>query len=160
MLIFNKGSTNLLIAVLVDLHAQNVNGRGIEAEKEREKESARDKLLHLLLLVMARKVMKSFVYQYNIFISHDVIVTFINMEREITSLIYLGTDTSVSGRVSIGNSSNLEHELANGYNSGDEYTGRTENNLTLAEWQDVSIVKSNISYNYDMLSNVNYVPCP
>ncbi|XP_024870515.1 OTU domain-containing protein 5-B isoform X1 [Temnothorax curvispinosus] len=48
-----------------------------------------------------------------------------------------GTDTSVSGRVSIvGNASNLEHEQANGYNSGDEYTGRTENNLTLAEWQD------------------------
>ncbi|XP_076763698.1 deubiquitinating enzyme A isoform X2 [Xylocopa sonorina] len=31
---------------------------------------------------------------------------------------------------------NLEHELANGYNSGDEYTGRTGNNLTLAEWQE------------------------
>lgn len=65
------------------------------------------------------------------------------------SLIYLGTDSSVSGRVSIvGNASNLEHELANGYNSGDEYTGRTENNLTLAEWQDVSIIKLNILYNY------------
>ncbi|XP_011863458.1 PREDICTED: OTU domain-containing protein 5-A isoform X2 [Vollenhovia emeryi] len=48
-----------------------------------------------------------------------------------------GTDTSVSGRVSIvGNASNLEHESANGYNSGDEYTGHTENNLTLAEWQE------------------------
>ncbi|XP_011151142.1 OTU domain-containing protein 5-A isoform X2 [Harpegnathos saltator] len=48
-----------------------------------------------------------------------------------------GTDTSVSGRVSIvGNASNLEHELANGYNSGDEYTGRAGNNLTLAEWQE------------------------
>ncbi|XP_014481194.1 PREDICTED: OTU domain-containing protein 5-A isoform X3 [Dinoponera quadriceps] len=48
-----------------------------------------------------------------------------------------GTDTSVNGRVSIvGNASNLEHELANGYNSGDEYTGRTGNNLTLAEWQE------------------------
>lgn len=71
-----------------------------------------------------------------------------NMKYEIISLIYLGTDTSVSGRVSIvGNASNLEHELANGYNSGDEYTGRTENNLTLAEWQDVSTVKLNISYN-------------
>lgn len=67
---------------------------------------------------------------------------FINMEREIISVIYLGMDTSVSGRVGIvGNASNLEHEQANGYNSGDEYTGRTENNLTLAEWQDVSIVK-------------------
>lgn len=65
-----------------------------------------------------------------------------NMKYEIISLIYLGTDTNVSGRVSIvGNASNLEHELANGYNSGDEYTGRTENNLTLAEWQDVSIFK-------------------
>ncbi|XP_066601004.1 OTU domain-containing protein 5-A-like isoform X2 [Prorops nasuta] len=31
---------------------------------------------------------------------------------------------------------NLEHELANGYNSGDEYTGRTGNNLSLAEWQE------------------------
>lgn len=48
-----------------------------------------------------------------------------------------GTDNSVNGRVSIvGNTSNLEHELANGYNSGDEYTGRTGNNLTLAEWQE------------------------
>ncbi|CAL1687851.1 unnamed protein product [Lasius platythorax] len=47
-----------------------------------------------------------------------------------------GTDSSVSGRVSIvGNASNLD-ELANGYNSGDEYTGRTENNLTLVEWQE------------------------
>ena len=33
--------------------------------------------------------------------------------------------------------SNLEHESANGYNSGDEYTGRTESNMTLAEWQEV-----------------------
>ncbi|XP_012233497.1 OTU domain-containing protein 5-B isoform X1 [Linepithema humile] len=48
-----------------------------------------------------------------------------------------GTDTSVNGRVGIvNNASNLEHELANGYNSGDEYTGRNENNLTLAEWQE------------------------
>ncbi|KAL0123239.1 hypothetical protein PUN28_007681 [Cardiocondyla obscurior] len=48
-----------------------------------------------------------------------------------------GADPSVSGRVSIvGNAPNLEHELANGYNSGDEYIGRTENNLTLAEWQE------------------------
>ncbi|KAL6443420.1 hypothetical protein ACFW04_002934 [Cataglyphis niger] len=47
-----------------------------------------------------------------------------------------GTDSSVNGRVSIvGNASNLD-ELANGYNSGDEYTGRTENNLTLVEWQE------------------------
>lgn len=55
------------------------------------------------------------------------------------NLIYLGTDSGVSGRVSIvGNASNLD-ELANGYNSGDEYTGRMENNLTLVEWQEVSI---------------------
>lgn len=40
----------------------------------------------------------------------------------------------------VGNASNLEHELANGYNSGDEYMGRSENNLTLAEWQEVGIV--------------------
>ncbi|XP_029667550.1 OTU domain-containing protein 5-A isoform X1 [Formica exsecta] len=47
-----------------------------------------------------------------------------------------GTDSTVSGRVSIvGDASNLD-ELANGYNSGDEYTGRTENNLTLVEWQE------------------------
>ncbi|XP_058791758.1 OTU domain-containing protein 5-B [Phymastichus coffea] len=30
----------------------------------------------------------------------------------------------------------LEHESGNGYNSGDEYTGRTGNNLTAAEWQE------------------------
>lgn len=48
-----------------------------------------------------------------------------------------GTDNNVNGRMSIvGNASNLEHELANGYNSGDEYMGRSENNLTLAEWQE------------------------
>lgn len=42
-----------------------------------------------------------------------------------------------NNRMSIVNaSSNLEHELANGYNSGDEYTGRTGNNLTVAEWQE------------------------
>ncbi|KAL2713781.1 OTU domain-containing protein 5-B isoform X1 [Vespula squamosa] len=35
----------------------------------------------------------------------------------------------------VGSASNLD-ELANGYNSGDEYTGRTGNNLTLAEWQE------------------------
>lgn len=35
--------------------------------------------------------------------------------------------------------------MANGYNSGDEYTGRTENNLTLAEWQEVGVVKRNIT---------------
>jgi len=70
-------------------------------------------------------------------------------------LIYLGTDTSVSGRVSIvGNASNLEHELANGYNSGDEYTGRTENDMTLAAWEEVSIIKANIyKYKYNVLSN-------
>lgn len=33
---------------------------------------------------------------------------------------------------------NLEHELA-GYNSGDEYTGRTGNNLTVDEWLEVFI---------------------
>lgn len=38
----------------------------------------------------------------------------------------------------VGAAANIEHELANGYNSGDEYTGRTGNNLTLAEWQEVS----------------------
>lgn len=32
---------------------------------------------------------------------------------------------------------NSEHESGNGYNSGDEYTGRTGNNLTGAEWQEV-----------------------
>lgn len=63
-------------------------------------------------------------------------------ELKRVNLISSGTDTNVNGRVSIvGNASNLEHELANGYNSGDEYTGRTGNNLTLAEWQEVSIVK-------------------
>ncbi|XP_017787979.1 PREDICTED: OTU domain-containing protein 5-B [Habropoda laboriosa] len=36
----------------------------------------------------------------------------------------------------VGAAANLEHESANGYNSGDEYTGRTGNNLTLAEWQE------------------------
>ncbi|XP_015439118.1 PREDICTED: OTU domain-containing protein 5-B [Dufourea novaeangliae] len=35
-----------------------------------------------------------------------------------------------------GATANLEPELANGYNSGDEYTGRNENNMTLAEWQE------------------------
>lgn len=30
---------------------------------------------------------------------------------------------------------NHENELSNGYNSGDEYTGRT--NLTADEWQEV-----------------------
>lgn len=39
----------------------------------------------------------------------------------------------------VGAAANLEHELANGYNSGDEYTGRTGNNLTLAEWQEVGL---------------------
>ncbi|XP_076229749.1 deubiquitinating enzyme A isoform X4 [Nomia melanderi] len=49
------------------------------------------------------------------------------------------TDASVitNNRMGIvGAAANLEHELANGYNSGDEYTGRTGNNLTLAEWQE------------------------
>lgn len=49
----------------------------------------------------------------------------------------------------------MEHELANGYNSGDEYTGRTENNLTLAEWQEVSIIKLSITKKYDALSCTN-----
>lgn len=44
----------------------------------------------------------------------------------------------------VGAAANIEHELANGYNSGDEYTGRTGNNLTLAEWQEVS---------YEMIDN-------
>lgn len=147
MLIFNKGSTNLLIAVLVDLRAQSATERGIEAGKGRERESARGKLLHLLLLAMARKVAKSFfLYLFNILVATKMRLL-INVEHKMTSLIYLGTDTSVSGRVSIvGNASNLEHESANGYNSGDEYTGRTENNLTLAEWQEVSIVKPNMFY--------------
>lgn len=42
---------------------------------------------------------------------------------------------------------NLDHELANGYNSGDEYTGRTGNNLTLAEWQEVRIANSSFVFN-------------
>lgn len=64
------------------------------------------------------------------------------------SSIASGTDTNVNGRVSIvGNASSLEHELANGYNSGDKYTGRTGNNLTLAEWQEVSIFKFNSTHN-------------
>ncbi|XP_033320508.1 deubiquitinating enzyme A isoform X3 [Bombus fervidus] len=49
------------------------------------------------------------------------------------------TDGSViaNNRMAIvGTAANIEHELANGYNSGDEYTGRTGNNLTLAEWQE------------------------
>ncbi|XP_015188626.1 PREDICTED: OTU domain-containing protein 5-B isoform X2 [Polistes dominula] len=49
-----------------------------------------------------------------------------------------GSDGAVitNNRMSIvGSPSNLD-ELANGYNSGDEYTGRTGNNLTLAEWQE------------------------
>ena len=62
----------------------------------------------------------------------------INTEYKAVNSIYLGTDTNVSGRGIVGNTSNLD-ELATGYNSGDEYTGRTENNLTLAEWQEVSI---------------------
>lgn len=44
----------------------------------------------------------------------------------------------------VGAAANIEHELANGYNSGDEYTGRTGNNLTLAEWQEV---------NYEMIDS-------
>jgi len=64
ILIFNEGSTNFLIAVLVDLRAQNANERGIEAEKEREKENGRDRLLHLLLLAMVHKVTKNFFNSY------------------------------------------------------------------------------------------------
>lgn len=58
-----------------------------------------------------------------------------------TNISYLATDGSViaNNRMAIvGAAANIEHELANGYNSGDEYTGRTGNNLTLAEWQEVS----------------------
>ncbi|XP_012277677.1 OTU domain-containing protein 5-B isoform X2 [Orussus abietinus] len=50
-----------------------------------------------------------------------------------------GTDSAMisnSRMAIVGNAANHEHELANGYNSGDEYTGRTGNNLTLAEWQE------------------------
>ena len=57
------------------------------------------------------------------------------------NISYLATDGSVitNNRMAIvGAAANIEHELANGYNSGDEYTGRTGNNLTLAEWQEVS----------------------
>lgn len=73
--------------------------------------------------------------------------------------IYLGSDTSVNGRVNIvGNTANLEHELANGYNSGDEYTGRTENNLTLAEWQEVSIIKYEY-YIYDKFVTLCKTDC-
>lgn len=61
LFLFNKGSTNLLIAVLVDLHAQSVSERGIEAEKEREKENVKGRLLHLLLLATVHKVTKDFV---------------------------------------------------------------------------------------------------
>lgn len=40
----------------------------------------------------------------------------------------------------------LEPELANGYNSGDEYTGRTGNNLTIAEWQEVCVFRFFLEY--------------
>lgn len=60
MLVFNKEYTNLLIAVLVDLRARSVNGRGIEVEKGRGRENVKGRLLHLLLLAMARKVTKDF----------------------------------------------------------------------------------------------------
>ncbi|XP_033214680.1 OTU domain-containing protein 5-A isoform X3 [Belonocnema kinseyi] len=45
-----------------------------------------------------------------------------------------GGDGSVIGNNRI--AGNAEPELSNGYNSGDEYTGRTGNNLTAAEWQE------------------------
>lgn len=40
---------------------------------------------------------------------------------------------------------NDEHELSNGYNSGDEYTGRT--NLTATEWQEVRKFFNNFTIN-------------
>ena len=52
----------------------------------------------------------------------------------------IGSDNAVmsSTRMAIvAAAANHEHESANGYNSGDEYTGRTGNNLTLTEWQEV-----------------------
>lgn len=48
-----------LIAVLADLHVQNVTEKGIEAERGRENENARDKLHHQLLLAI-HKVMYFF----------------------------------------------------------------------------------------------------
>lgn len=56
--------------------------------------------------------------------------------------ILIGGDGAVmsSSRMAIvAAAANLEHDQANGYNSGDEYTGRTGNNLTLTEWQEVLI---------------------
>ncbi|XP_046745309.1 OTU domain-containing protein 5-A [Diprion similis] len=50
-----------------------------------------------------------------------------------------GTDANVIGNnrmAIVAGAPSLEPELANGYNSGDEYTGRTGNNLTIAEWQE------------------------
>lgn len=61
----------------------------------------------------------------------------------VNGIIYLATDAGMiaNNRMAIvGAAANLEHELANGYNSGDEYTGRTGNNLTLAEWQEVGLI--------------------
>lgn len=45
--------------------------------------------------------------------------------------------------MNITNASQSLDELANGYNSGDEYTGQTGDNLTLSEWQEVSLYKRN-----------------
>ncbi|XP_048510929.1 OTU domain-containing protein 5-A isoform X2 [Athalia rosae] len=50
-----------------------------------------------------------------------------------------GTEATVIGNnrmAIVAGTPSLEPELANGYNSGDEYTGRTGNNLTVAEWQE------------------------
>lgn len=52
----------------------------------------------------------------------------------------------------VGAAANIEHELANGYNSGDEYTGRTGNNLTLAEWQEVRPIEC------DSLNSAAWMP--
>ncbi|KAJ8682058.1 hypothetical protein QAD02_017850 [Eretmocerus hayati] len=53
-----------------------------------------------------------------------------------SGVIQDGAVMSNNRMATVAAAANREHELANGYNSGDEYTGRTGNNLTLAEWQE------------------------
>lgn len=81
------------------------------------------------------------IYQVKIsFLSNKLKPASFYLQKNDNILCFIGTEPAVFNNTRmalVGGDASGEHELANGYNSGDEYTGRTGNNLTVAEWQEV-----------------------
>lgn len=132
----NSGLTvKLLVSVIVSEGRLDRSGKGRETGVVRGRGNVRGRLLRPPPLAAVLKVRLNDPYRRN-----DVFIN-VRFSRRFSS----GTEATVIGNnrmAIVAGTPSLEPELANGYNSGDEYTGRTGNNLTVAEWQEVRIYTS------------------